>query len=68
MKEKLKKFINNTVVQTISTVIFIGAAAYVGGLYGCNKALNGHHVEVYMEGYEFVKIKDKNEDSIEEEV
>ena len=66
MKEKIKKFMNNNMVKTIGIVIFVGAAAYVGGLYGSNKSIEGHEVLVKFDGYEMVKIEDKIEDSVEE--
>ena len=66
MKEKIKKFMNNTVVRVIGLVTLVGAAAYVGSHKGCTDSLENQHVMVKMDGWEFVKIEDKIEDSVEE--
>jgi len=65
MKEKIKKFMKNNVVRTIGLSIFVGAAAYAGAAIGCRTSIEGQHIDVNIDGWDFVKIEDNN--NIQEE-
>ena len=67
MKEKIKKFMTNNVIKAIGLGIIVGVAAYAGAAIGCANTIEGQHIDVNIDGWDFVKIEDNDENSTEEE-
>jgi hypothetical protein len=60
MKERIKKFIQNNVFKTIGLSIFVGVAAYAGAAIGCRTSIEGQHIDVNIDGWDFVKMPEDN--------